>query len=194
MTNNTREGGLFYAKYHRLNREMTGRKRDNHHHHHDLQLEEEDFEQQQQQQVRFQSDNSINVLDTQHSSLFYEQDGKLLLKLPRDQMRLMMDNDLEPGIVSVLQWRKAEDEYQGLTAVPQMEMTPPLKYVLTVPDDLYRRVVSEMSYRLMPPYWGFFKCCHYHDDTEHADIRLALAILAVTFTLVFAFTMEWRTE
>lgn len=116
------------------------------------------------------------------------------MTLPRDQMRLIMDNDLEPGIVSVEQWRKADDQYEGLTSISQMEMTPPLKYVLTVPDDLYRRVVSEMSYRLMPPCWGFFKCCHYHDDTEHADIRLALVILAVTFTLVFGFTLEWRTE
>ena len=184
MRNNSREGALFYAKYQRLNQEMR-----EDYDRHDLALEEDG----DQVQVRFNSDSSINVLDVQHSSLFYEQNGKLLMKLPRDQMRLMMDNDLEPGIVSVEQWRKAEDQYQGFTAVSQMEMTPPLKYVLTVPDDLYRRVVSEMSYRLMPPCWGFFKCCHYHDDTEHADIRLALVILAVIFALVFIFTMEWRT-
>lgn len=184
MTNNSREGALFFAKYQQLNQEMR-----EDYDRHDLALEEEG----DQVQIRFNSDSSINVLDVKHSSLFYEQDGKLLMKLPRDQMRLMMDNDLEPGIVSVQQWRKAEDQYQGLTSVSQMEMTPPLKYVLTVPDDLYRRVVSEMSYRLMPPCWGFFKCCHYHDDHEHADIRLALVILTVTFALVFIFTMEWRT-
>lgn len=186
MRSNTREGALFYAKYQRLNQELN-----EHYGGHDLALEEEGGP--EQIHMRLSSDNSINVLDVQHSSLFYEQDGKLLMKLPRDQMRLMMDNDLEPGIVSVEQWRKPEDQYQGLTAVSQMEMTPPLSYVLTVPDDLYRRVVSEMSYRLMPPCWGFFKCCHYHDDTEHADIRLALVILAVTFTLLFGFTIEWRT-
>ena len=100
-----------------------------------------------------------------------------------------MDHDLEPGIVSVEQWRKDDVE----TNCDDEKKNPPLRFVMTVPDDLYRRVVSEMSYRLMPPCWGFFKCCHYHDDTEHADIRLALVVLAVTFALVFIFTMEWRT-
>lgn len=187
MRGNSREGSLFYAKYQRLNQDLTREKNGRH----DLSLEEAGVS--EPTHLRLSSETSINVLDVQHSCLFYEQDGKLLMKLPRDQMRLMMDHDLEPGIVSVQQWRKPEDQYQGLPAMSQMEMTPPLKYVLTVPDDLYRRVVSEMSYRLMPPCWGFFKCCHYHDDTDHADIRLALFILAVTFTLIFGFTIEWRT-
>jgi hypothetical protein len=183
IRNSSRDGAVFRVKYQRLNedtQEKFGR-------HHDLALQEEGPG---DQPVRFSSDLSINVLDTQHSSLFYEQDGRTLMKLPRDQMRLMMDNDLEPGIISVEQWRHADKAYSG----SQMETNPPLQYVLTVPDDLYRRVVSEMSYRLMPPCWGFFKCCHYHDDSERADIRLALLILSVILTLIFVFTMEWRTE
>eukprot|EP00980_Cylindrotheca_fusiformis_P006661 scaffold1390_cov138-Cylindrotheca_fusiformis.AAC.64 len=168
VRNSTRGGTRFHTKYQQLNQdnnEMYGR-------HHDLALEEEGSD---VQPVRFRSDSSINVLDTQYSSLFYEQDGRTLMKLPRDQMRLVMDQDLEPGIISVEQWRHAEESHPGAAQeMPQIERNPPLKYVLTVPDDLYRRVVSEMSYRLMPPCWGFFKCCHYHDDTERADIRLAL--------------------
>jgi hypothetical protein len=183
IRNGGRDGANFHAKYQQLNQENEekfGR-------HHDLLLEEEGPG---DQPVRFSSDYSINVLDTQHSSLFYQQDGRTLMRLPRDQMRLMMDHDLEPGIISVEQWRHADKAYSG----SQVETNPPLKYVLTVPDDLYRRVVSEMSYRLIPPWWGFFKCCHYHDDAERADIRLALLILSVILTLIFVFTMEWRTE
>lgn len=187
IRSSTRDGAIFQEKYQRLNQdqnEQYGR-------HHDLALEEEGPG---GHHVRFSSDSSINVLDTQYSSLFYEQDGRTLMKLPRDQMRLMMDNDLEPGIISVEQWRHEAKDYPGAIHRPQGEKNPPLKYVLTVPDDLYRRVVSEMSYRLMPPCWGFFKCCHYHEENERADIRLALAILSVILALIFVFTMEWRTE
>jgi len=122
-----------------------------------------------------------------------------------------MDQDLEPGIISVEQWRKvdrenfdpvgpavAADEEDGTIRILEEDGTlgkkatkqpPPLTYVMTVPDDLYRRVVSEMSYALLPPWWGFFMCCN--ESGGHADIRLALAILAVVLFLIFVSTMEW---
>jgi hypothetical protein len=184
-TMTSRDGAVFYAKYQRLNQELSNPFEQ---YDHDLALEEEGSS-----NVEFHSNSSHNVLDVQNSSLFYEQDGKLLMRLPRDQVRLMMDHELEPGIISVEQWRNAEKGYTVSHSESQMEQNPPLRYVMTVPDDLYRRIVSEMSYRLAPPCWGFFKCCHYHEG-EHADIRLALAILSVILTFIFIGTMEWETS
>jgi hypothetical protein len=120
----------------------------------------------------------------------------MLMKLPRDQVRLIMDHNLEPGIVSVEQWRK-EDQNTTDPTTPTtngqsfFESTPPLRYVMTVPDDLYRRIVSEMSYAMFPPYWGVFKCC---TETERADIKVALAIFFVVLLLLFISTMEWPTD
>lgn len=146
------------------------------------------------------------------SSLIFEQNGRLLMKLPRDQIRLVMDDDLEPGIISVEQWRKADSHvawsdqysYDGMIVLEDTTATnqdatkkgipqpPPLRYVMTVPDDLYKRVVAEMSYALLPPCWGFFRCCN--DPDGRADISLALAILFVILLLMFISTLEWPTE
>lgn len=146
------------------------------------------------------------------STLFFEQDGRLLMKLPRDQVRLITDPTLEPGILSVEQWRKVDlksydpvgpsvaDEEEGRLAVledqesqpPGRQHLPPLRYVMTVPDDLYRRVVAEMSNALMPPWWGCFMCFSEFDG--RGDIKLALAILSVTLLLMLIITMEWPTD
>lgn len=145
------------------------------------------------------------------STLFFEQNGRLLMKLPRDQIRLIMDQDLEPGIISVEQWRKvdrnhfdpmetAEDVQDARMAILEDDAAvvnntsqlPPLRYVMTVPDDLYRRVVAEMSYALLPPCWGFFNCCNATDGK--ADIKIALVILAVILLFMFISTMVWPTN
>eukprot|EP00536_Pseudo-nitzschia_multiseries_P002409 jgi/Psemu1/283703/fgenesh1_pg.32_\ len=73
----------------------------------------------------------------------------------------------------------------------ETERLPELKYVITVPDDLYRRMVGEMSAKAFPPYWGFFKCCN--QESEPADIKLALVIMAVVMLLLFIGSLEWRT-
>jgi hypothetical protein len=176
-----RDGAMFHAKYEQLNQDIAAPDED----YDDLYLHEGSSE-----TVDFQSDtHSNNVVDVQHSTLVYEQNGRMLMKLPRDQVRLIMDQDLEPGIVSVEQWRK-----ELTTPTPNgqsfFESTPELRYVLTVPDDLYRRIVSEMSYAMFPPYFGFFKCCN---ETERADIKVALAILFVVLVILFISTMEWPT-
>jgi hypothetical protein len=59
---------------------------------------------------------------------------------------------------------------------------PPLRYVLTVPPDLYRKVVAEMSDNLLHPWYGCSKCLS--SDSGKADIRIALAILCVVFVLL----------
>lgn len=233
------------------------------------------------------------------SRMFFEQDGKVLMRLPRDQVRLVMDYNLEPGILSVEQWRSQEDataaseklaaqnarsrmsstrerenrrrrrerrrrrrrrrrkrkqqqqqeeekqqddEEKKQSALETVvleegkpkdvedlsdsnnngeeedddddsyssysddydsdldddeddyfdeDLMPELKYVITIPDDLYRRMVADMSSKLIPPYWGFFKCCN--QESERADIRLALVILAVVMSLLFIGSLEWRT-
>jgi len=250
------------------------------------------------------------------SSLFYEQDGQMLMRLPRDHVRLVMDYDLEPGILSVEQWRNREDAertaVEAMTAMTtrtterehrqqqyrrrlhqkkrrrrrhrqeekqQQELKeifdvdtnrnsndididkdddplktegggqqpievvqdlqqqsrrrqqqhlkndylydgneyysddddycddyydieelgpehptllPELNYVITVPNDLYRRMVGEMSAAAFPPYWGFFKCCN--QESERADIKLALVVLSVVMLLLAVGSLEWPTE
>jgi len=263
------------------------------------------------------------------SSMFFEQDGRMLMRLPRDQVRLVMDYNLEPGILSVEQWRSRADaettsqklmkqhhgrrvsatatierkrerrrkqrekekrrrqrrkqrkrekkqqqkqqqqtkqpdcsdgddgnsgqkgerstdlqdplategggqlppevaamkgdadpcnadrctdessssssddddsdyyyydddsDYDSDSDLPPESLLPELNYVITIPDDLYRRMVGEMSAKVFPPYWGFFKCCN--QESEPADIRLALVILSVVMFLLFVGSLEWRT-
>jgi hypothetical protein len=172
----SRDGAMFHAKYQRLNQNFVVDD--------DLRLEETP------EGVSLPSDVSRNVMDVGNSTLFYEQDGRLLMRLPRDQVRLAMDHDLEAGIVAVEQWRKEEIPL-GQKVESVFEDTPRLRYVLTVPDDLYRRIVSEMSDTLVPPYLGFFKCC---SETERADIKLACAVLFVVFGLMFISTLEYKEE
>jgi hypothetical protein len=173
----SRDGAMFHAKYERLNQNFVVDD--------DLRFEEELPE------ASLPSDVSRNVMDVGNSSLFFEQDGRLLMRLPRDQVRLVMDHDLEAGIVAVEQWRKEETPLGQKVEVSVFENTPRLRYVLTVPDDLYRRIVSEMSDALVPPYLGLFKCC---SETERADIKLACAVLFVVFGLMFISTLEYKEE
>mmetsp|Transcript_15417 Transcript_15417/g.43373 ORF Transcript_15417/g.43373 Transcript_15417/m.43373 type:complete len:594 (+) Transcript_15417:102-1883(+) len=181
--------------------------------------------------------HSSNFSEAQASTMVYEQNGRLLLRLPRDQVRLIMESDMEPGILSVEQWRKDDDSNNlkksnrfAASPPPSMMMmrpidvddgtaqdghdhlatyptnyssnnnsssnnpmdasTPPqLSYVLSVPDDLYRRVVSEMSDALIGP--SYKQCCQ---ESERADIRFALGILAIILTLMFIGSLEWPTE
>ena len=101
--------------------------------------------------------------------------------------RLVRSSALRTGIWSVEQWRR-EDK---LSPEGGGESSPPLRFVMTVPDDLYRRVVAEMSHQIFPPCCGLFKCCN---DKERADIRWALAIIAVVLLLLFIGTEEYHTQ
>ena len=118
------------------------------------------------------------------SSLLYRNNrGRVMLKLPSDQVRLVMDPDLHPGILSVEQWRRNEQqEYTTETARPD------LHYVLTVPDDLYRRIVSELSDSVTSPYCGMSKCC---SEKEFVDIRVAVSIVGATLAILLLLTCVW---
>merc|ERR1711935_471254 len=71
------------------------------------------------------------------------------------------------------------------------DLLPELRYVITIPDDIYRRMVGEMSAKVFPPCWGFFRCCN--QESEHASIKLALVIMSVVMLLLFIGSLEWRT-
>jgi hypothetical protein len=133
-------------------------------------------------------------------------------KVPRDQVRLLMDPDLEAGILSVEQWRcpetanepgsaqRGRDENDGNDHAPSSFQTepptvasssppPPLRYVLTVSDDLYRSVVAEMSPTTTKYFCCPRACCN---EDERADIRVAVYLLLVILVVLFINTMAFH--
>lgn len=133
------------------------------------------------------------------SSLLFEQDGRRLMRLPRDQVRLLADPDLEPGVLSVEQCRPAPgaiaagDSLSAATAGAAAAIAAaegrddddpcwhqhPLRYVLTVDDGLYRQMVTEMSPE-QTRCCGVWGCLR--RDQERVDICVAYALL--TFILI----------
>ena len=134
-----------------------------------------------------QIQNIVTSETTINSTIFYEQDGRVLMHLPMDSIRLVLDPDLEAGVLSVEQWRREEKEDKGVFPLGVQENKPlaerpPLRYVLTVPPDLYRRIASEMNDNLTNPFCGISKCC---SDNGKADIRIAIFILALVLFVLF---------
>lgn len=128
---------------------------------------------------------------TVKSTIFYENEvGRVLMHLPVDSVRLVTDPDLEVGVLSVEQWRRENKDDNDVFPLggqnhlenKPLSERPPLRYVLTVPPDLYRRIVSEMSDSLTTPFCGISQCC---SDTEKADIRIAIVILIVVLLVLF---------
>jgi len=119
-----------------------------------------------------------------HSSLFYQHNGRLLMRLPVDQVRLFMDPDLEAGVLSVEQWRPAKSDEK----FKEGDERPQLRYVLTVKANLYRKLVDDMGNSVAKPWCGLSRCCH---DNEKADIRIALVILVVVLIILFINTLIW---
>jgi hypothetical protein len=188
-------------------------------HHHDLELMAEgDGISMTNHNMNISNSNSNNnammAQTVENSSLFYMLHGRMLMRLPRDQVRLVMDNDLEAGILSVEQWRSddyllpeqdvsaaaaaaANDSHDGSSrprgpaATEPFQDRPPLRYVLTVHDDLYRRIVAEMSEGLYKPYWGLSQCLN---ENERVDIRVAIAVMAVIMFVLLINTFIWPVE
>ena len=119
-----------------------------------------------------------------HSSLFYQHQGRVLMRLPVDHVRLFMDPDLEAGVLSVEQCRAAETDNQ----YKEGDDRPQLRYVMTVDDNLYKRIVTEMSDSLVKPYCGIGRC---GNGKEKADIWIACAILVVVLTVFFINVLIW---
>jgi hypothetical protein len=138
------------------------------------------------------------------SSLFYEANGKLLMRLPRDQVRLLMDPDLEAGILSVEQWRPHQSDDDDDTDAPiaaaaetkssilhhnDDDDPPPLRYVLTVNEDLYRKIVAEMSPSTTKYFCCSRACCN---EEEKADIRIALLLLGMILLILLINTFAFH--
>jgi hypothetical protein len=136
------------------------------------------------------------VTTATQSSLFTKIGNTIVLQLPRDQVRLLMDPDLPPGILSVEQWRTPPNEMRIMeqpllngsahtkktTNEDPEQQWPPLRYVLTVEEDLYRKMVDEMSgSTLFPPH-----------EEEKVDIRVAYTILGIILLILFVNTMAFE--
>ena len=167
----------YLHKYQQLNCEMDHNSNNNNNNteHNDLLLTEHPTP---------ETNNTLEILQRmptwQQSSLMFLQDGRKLMLLPQDSVRLLMDPDLEPGVLAVEQ-----------TRLPSASDHPPLlvdlRYVLTVPSDLYRRLVTEMSNAMTTG-------CYCSDEGRKTDIRIAILILSCTMLVLFFLTMFWVTE
>mmetsp|Transcript_28081 Transcript_28081/g.66936 ORF Transcript_28081/g.66936 Transcript_28081/m.66936 type:complete len:482 (+) Transcript_28081:91-1536(+) len=119
-----------------------------------------------------------------------------LIKLPQDNVRLVHDPHLQPGILSV---EKDDKRDYGLarrtkpgTSDQIHQHRPELSYVLTVDEHLYRRLVQEMvdSYRLP---CGMYYCCHVTDG-DHVGIGVAVSALSCIFLLLLIGMIIWPTD
>lgn len=171
----------YRARYQQLNQNLE-HEHDEPDIHHDLELVADDG-------IMLTRNNTMTTT-VENSSIFYNLHGRVLMALPRDQVRLVMDTDLEAGILSIEQWRQNEKADIGYPDVA-LQDRPHLRYVLTVHDDLYRRIVSEMSEGLTKPYWGLSGCCN---ENEKVDIRVAIAVMIVIMTILLINTFIWPVD
>lgn len=158
----------------------------------------------------------------QQSSLLYmnEESGRLQIRLPNDNVRLLIDPHLEPGIISVermvpchlskfdpsdciTEGGGKQRELKDRISIPRLgdgneeanlldrsghSQALPSKYpwrdsepsyVLTVDDDLYRRLIKEMAdSKLM---CGLYYCCHQNERQDRVSIGVALFLLGLVF-------------
>lgn len=157
-----------------------------------------------------QTQSSQEPLQTNltNSSLYQQRNdyNRVQIYLPTDNVRLLMDPQLESGILLMVKDgrnnssdnsdnRSAYSLYsQVATQNPlyqqihqKEQLDPPPSYVLTVDDDLYKRVVKEISHSSFP--FGLYFC--WSDSSEKVHIYVAIGILSVIFLLFFVSTMIW---
>ena len=139
---------------------------------------------------------TINAEDFS-SSYLYEIDhaGQVNYKLPTDNVRLAVIPNVQPGILSMVVDDASTQDTDTSTdtsknSTDQKNGWRSVSYVLTVEDDLYRRLVQEMADSLQSPL-GLYNCCR---ESGTVDIRIALAILAVFFMFLFITTLVWPTN
>lgn len=131
--------------------------------------------------------------------------GQVTFHSPADKVRLVMDKDLQPGHLYRLQGGEDEEErYFQYTLQSEEAVDFPLteggcccecvscakcqhkvdqqlypsQYVLRVDDDLYQRVISEISDSKQP--CGLFFCGH-HEDADKPSILIAIGIIVAFF-------------
>lgn len=134
------------------------------------------------------------MADITKSSLYKEvtSAGLVRMHLPIDNVRLVMDDELESGKLYQKQntredseaffeyhLRSEEDDFADAEL-------PNTTYVLAVDPDLYRRVIGEIAdARDMP--CGLFYCGH-HEDVDRPSIMIAVCIVAVLFAVLWVLT------
>jgi len=162
--------------------------------------------------------------------------GSGLIRLPADNVRLVCDSQLQPGILSIetrdVDGAKGYENYcngnrygnihnSGIMMMPsisskkeknhkatrrrrrkQHDKDSPdynnilrrqeLAYVLTVDEQIYRRMVQEMGDAYRYP-CGIYYCFHVTDDGAHVGIGVAVAILLVIFILLVIGMILWPT-
>jgi hypothetical protein len=67
--------------------------------------------------------------------------------------------------------------------IGKQELLPPDNYVLPVSDDIYKRMLSEVSSAQNMP-CGLFYCGH-HEDVSHPSIWIAITLVAILFSTLF---------
>jgi hypothetical protein len=141
-------------------------------------------------------------VDVSTNSTLYELNrhtGRVQIHLPKDDVRLVMDPNLEAGILCVV---VTEDEskfqlYHTNSTVgaakgrpthtsrpDESQKVPPLTYILTVDDDLYKRVLNELAERWSQPF-GLYFCTHETDETSRVSPWFAGMILSVILIAMF---------
>mmetsp|Transcript_897 Transcript_897/g.1549 ORF Transcript_897/g.1549 Transcript_897/m.1549 type:complete len:634 (+) Transcript_897:95-1996(+) len=195
------------------------------------------------------------IADIRKSSLSYIRQGRIEMRLPGDNIRLVMDEYIEPGILSIemdMDVERGRDNVSSLLSSSQSDNdkddiksrlllrrhshddiddeeacsakndvtyassdreTPlllkkvaipdgnshhvnkrpsDLRYILTVDQNLYKRILSEMADSRTP--CGLYFCCHDAvDGSKSVDISVAVFILIVVFVLLFIGTCMWPT-
>ena len=129
--------------------------------------------------------SSLSVSNVLHSSLCWAQDGRILMTLPKDKVRLLMDEDLEPGILSVERGNPIQSN-NGNNHHHKDE----IMYVLTVDDNLYRRVIGEISDATSSRF-GLHQFC---TDEGRVDISVAVMCLLLVLLILLINTIIWPVD
>ena len=135
---------------------------------------------------------SSNVL---HSSLCWAQhDGRILMTLPKDKVRLLMDEDLEPGILSVERAdtnnNNRNNNNNNSNHYHDNHPKDEIMYVLTVDENLYRRVIGEISDATSSRF-GLHQFC---TDEGRVDISVAVMCLLLVMLILFINTIIWPVQ
>ena len=136
--------------------------------------------------------------NTIRRSVFFSQsaNGRIQFRLPSDKIHFVMDDTLEPGTLLLLHpIDTASHRLPLLVTSPSadiMDIFHSMEYVFTVDEDLYKRIVKEISDSKLIP-CGFYYCCHEAGDKK-VNIWVAVVILFLVFSFFLAVTLTWPTE
>ena len=171
---------------------------------HELTLEEQQEQPRRPNAVHQRQPSYVTDVTTQ-SSLFYQVNGRVMLRLPRDRVHLLVADEaagIEPGILSVIQTRPPpqEDLELGNPLLPQQlqPKQPPffqLEYCLTVPPNLYQRVLNDMT-QCATSSTACQDAHHSGGDLhfyahEHASIWVAVGIIVFVLVLLGIITLAF---